>query len=335
MKIKTMICCALSLLISNYSLGNTYNLRLGHFWPAGSSVDKILSQWVNQVEESSGGELKIDIYPSQTLAKAPQSYSSAVSGVLDIAVTAQGYTAGKFPLTQIIELPGIASSAENSSCVLQTLYDDGYISSEYRDTRPIFFFAHGPGHIHTSSNKIVKPEDLEGLRIRRATTVVADILTSFDAKPVGIAAPETYTSVQRKVIDGVAFPWQAMKDFRLNDELKFHTEMSLYTLSFVATMNKRTYSKLPDHLKKIINDNSGMPWARTMGDALDQLDKEGREQALSAGHFIYTIDDIMNNPDWKPALDQVVEEYLSSVSNPNINALEIYQAAQEYKNQCG
>ncbi|MCW8356406.1 TRAP transporter substrate-binding protein [Marinomonas pontica] len=335
MKMKSVMLTILSgMLATSAAYADVHKLRLGHFWPAGSSVDQVITDWANKVKTDSNGEIAIDIYPSQTLAKAAQSYSATVKGILDITVTAQGYMAGRFPLTQIIELPGIVTNAENTSCVLQTLFDDESIASEYKDSHPLFFFAHGPGHIHTNGKNIAAPEDLNGMRIRRATTVVANILSSLGAQPVGMPAPETYTAAQRNIIDGVAFPWQAMKDFRLNEQLTSHTEMALYTLSFITTMNTRSYKALPAHLQKVIDDNSGMEWARTMGKKLDDLDTAGRTQAIAEGHSISNIDNIMENPAWKPVLSMVVDDYLTSVSKPNLNAKNIYENALSYKKSC-
>lgn len=328
-----------TLLISASLTAGTVNaevhkLRLGHFWPAGSSVDVVINDWADTIAKESNGELKIEVYPTQTLAKAAQSYNSTVNGIADITVTAQGYMAGRFPLTQVIELPGIVKTAENASCVLQSLYDTNLIASEYTDTRPLFFFAHGPGHIHTSDTLVEQPDSLQGKRIRRATTVVAEILSSLEAQPVGMPAPDTYTAAQRRVIDGVAFPWQAMKDFRLNEQLTHHTELALYTLSFLTTMNKNVYAELPDHLKEVLDRNSGMEWSKIMGRKLDDLDAAGRAEAVAAGHTIGKVEDVANNPAWKPVLDQVVQNYLTAVKTNSIQANEVYRKALEYKDTC-
>lgn len=335
MKLTTVLAAALtSCMAINAAHADVHKLRLGHFWPPGSSVDNVISDWADKVKTESQGELEIEIYPSQTLAKAPQSYTATVNGIMDITVTAQGYMAGRFPITQVIELPGIVKTAENASCVLQTLYENKLIDNEYQDTHPLFFFAHGPGHLHTNAKQILTPEDVNGLRIRRATTVVAEILTSLGAQPIGMPAPETYTAAQRKVIDGVAFPWQAMKDFRLNEQLSSHTELALYTLAFIATMNNNAYARLPDKLKAVIDQNSGMTWARTMGRKLDDLDAAGRAEAVAAGHTINTINKLMENPQWKTVLEKVVNDYLEANNNAPINAKTVYQKALEYKQAC-
>ena len=331
---KAFFVMLLSMAMATNTYADVYKLRLGHFWPAGSSVDEVINDWAETIKTASSGELVIDIYPAQTLAKAARSYSAAANGIVDITITAQGYMAGRFPVTQIIELPGIVETAENASCVLQKLYDEKLISSEYQDTHPLFFFAHGPGHIHTNGKNILTPEDLNGLRIRRATTVVAQALAKLGAQPIGMPAPETYTAAQRKVIDGVAFPWQAMKDFRLNEQLDTHTELALYTLSFITTMNTESYARLPNHLQTVIDENSGMEWARIMGQKLDNLDAAGRAEALEKGHTINTISGLAENPEWKPVLDQVVRGYLETVNTQHPEAGTVYEKALEFKESC-
>lgn len=64
------------------------------------------------------------------------------------------------------------------NCMLQTLYDDGVISSEYEDTHLLFMMGTGPGGIHTIDNPIRKPEDLKGLRMRRPSAIAGDIIES-------------------------------------------------------------------------------------------------------------------------------------------------------------
>src|SRR5690554_171694 len=103
-------------------------LRMSHFWPDGSGINQeIFQAWAETIEEQSGGELRVENFPSQTLTRADQAYQGAVNGISDIAITAQGYTAGRFPLSQIVELPGISDTASQGACILQTLYDDGHI----------------------------------------------------------------------------------------------------------------------------------------------------------------------------------------------------------------
>ena len=132
-----------------------YNLRFSHFWPATSGVHQGFEQWANSLESASQGRIKVEFYPAQTLTKAPKSYDGVKKRITDITATVQGYNANRFPLTQIIELPGMADSAAHGSCILQSMYDDDLLSYEYRDTQVLFLFTHGPGYLHTDRKSVV------------------------------------------------------------------------------------------------------------------------------------------------------------------------------------
>ncbi|GGO79838.1 C4-dicarboxylate ABC transporter [Marinobacterium nitratireducens] len=312
-----------------------YNLRFAHFWPATSGMHQAFESWAQALEEDSDGRIEVEFYPSQTLAKAPQSYDAVKNRIADLTATVLGYSANRFPLTQVVELPGLVKTATQGSCMVQSLYDEGLISAEFEDTHPIYLFTHGPGHLHTKEKAIHEPEDLAGLKIRRPTTVVAELLEGLAAQPVGMPAPEAYPSLQRGVIDGVSFPWEGMKSFRLNEEASHHTEIGLYTVSFIITMNKGIYDGMPDDLKQIVDAHSGQAWAAKAGAAFDELDNLGRQEAVDAGHEIITLEGGAENPAWKPVLDAATEKYLGGLEDKGLPARKVYARAKELSESCG
>ncbi|UTW10086.1 TRAP transporter substrate-binding protein [Marinobacterium rhizophilum] len=325
----------LSLLPYGNAMAADFNLRFAHFWPSSSGVHEGFEAWGKSLETASDGRIQVDFYPAQTLAKAPQSYDAVKNRIADITATVQGYSANRFPLTQVVELPGLAKTAVQGSCVIQSLYDEGLISSEYDDTHVLFLFTHGPGDIHTRDKAINTPEDLAGLKIRRPTTVVAELLEGLGAQPVGMPAPETYPSLQRGVIDGVAMPWEAMTSFRLNEQANHHTELGLYTLSFVVTMNKGVYSSMPADLQQIVDQHSGQAWAQQQAVKFDDLDAKGRAEAVAAGHEIITLEGGTENAAWKPVLDKATESYLSDLEGRGLAAREVFARAQALSASCG
>jgi TRAP-type C4-dicarboxylate transport system substrate-binding protein len=311
-------------------------LRVGHLWPAvaGPHTD-LLTVWADAVESESEGRINVEVYPSGQLAAPPAQYDAVKNRIMDVTATVQGYTANRFPLTQVVELPGVTDSARQGSCILQNLMDEGHINQEYSDTQPVFIFTHGPGLFHVADASIKEPSDLEGLRIRRPTTVVGNILSELGAQPVGMAAPESYTSMQRGVIDGVALPWEGALSFRLNELSDSHTEIGgLYTLSFIVTMNKSVYNSLSAENKAVIDANSGMEWSLKAGEVFDQLDVIGRQQAVDAGHEIIQINGGTGNPAWTPYIDRARETYLSDLEGRGLPAREVYERALELRSQC-
>jgi TRAP-type C4-dicarboxylate transport system substrate-binding protein len=311
-------------------------LRFGSIWPEVANVHKsLIEAWAKAVESDSNGRVKVELYPSATLAKPAAQYEAVARRVMDVTATVLSYTANRFPLTQVVEVPGVSRNAVHGSCVVQTLYDEGMLDSEFKDTHPLFFFTHGPGLLHTRDKLVRDPKDLDGMRIRHPSTVVAGLLERYGANPVGMPAPEAYPSLQRGVIDGVAFPWQGALAFRLNELAPYHTELGgLYTIVFVVTMNKATYDELPDDLKAVIDKNSGATWAHVAGQVFDADDQTGREQAIKAGHTIHQTEGGIENPAWKPALMEAAEAYVREVEDKGLAGRAVHDRALALASTC-
>jgi TRAP-type C4-dicarboxylate transport system substrate-binding protein len=313
----------------------TTTLRFSHFWPATSSINQeVFEPWAKQIETDSDGRLKVELYPSATLSKADVTYESAVKGTIDIGSQAHGYTSGRFPLTQIAELPGLSSSATQMGCMLQTLYEDGTIASEYKDSHLLFMYGAGPGTLHTTNKLIKTPEDMKGMRIRRPSAVAGDIIESMGASPVGLPANDMYTSLQRGVVDGLSFPWEAVTTFKIDEITKYHTNIPFYSSALMVTMNQDSYDRLPDDLKKVIDDNSGMALAKKVGKVFDKHDQIALQAARDKGDEVIDIPDPLNNPDWKGPLEKGTQKYLSDVTALGLDADGVYEKAKAASAAC-
>lgn len=304
-------------------------LRLGHLWPAQSAVNQdLIESWASQVEEDAGGALDIEIYPSQTLSNASSAYEGVVNGIADITVTLQGYTAGRFPLSEIVQLPGVSASAPQGACILQSLYDQGALGDEYADSHPLFLFTTGPAPLHTRDTEVQTPADLEGLRIRTPSEVSSDMLESMGADPVGMPAPDIYTSLQRGVIDGLSLPWEAMKVFQVNELVDYHLDIPYYTGALMAVMNRDAYEALSPEAREAIDANTGMGWAEKAGEVFYRLDREGKAQARKQGDIIHRVEDPLNDPQWADPLKRGTERYLERLEERGIdNARAVYEQA--------
>ncbi|MCA0936924.1 TRAP transporter substrate-binding protein [Vibrio alginolyticus] len=333
---KTAVTALSSLLLTSPAFAAEVTLRFGHFWPSMSDVHKeIFKKWADTVETDSNGRINVELYPSSTLAKPPAQYDAVKHRILDITATVQGYTANRFPLTQIVELPGVVQNANQGSCVIQNLYDEGAFDKEYKDSKPLFFFTHGAGLLHIKDKNIEQPSDLEGLRIRRPTSVIGSLLEELGALPVGMPAPQSYQSLQRGVIDGVALPWQGAKTFKINELAENHTEVGgLYSLAFVVTMNSDVYHSLGDDLKSIIDKNSGSTWSKIAAQVLDDLDTKGLEEAKAAGHTVNRIEAPNHKAAWQPIFDKVTENYLSDLESKGLPARQVYKRAMTLSEKC-
>ncbi|MYI68077.1 MAG: TRAP transporter substrate-binding protein, partial [Boseongicola sp. SB0673_bin_14] len=233
-------------------------LRLHHFnSPKAIAHRLFLQPWADEIEEKSEGLVKIQVFPAMQLGGRPADlYGQARDGVVDIVWTIPGYTPGRFPLTEVFELPFLSGNATAASQAL-TEFHGKWLREEYKDTHPLVFHSTAPTHVHTVGKQISVLEDFEGMKIRAPSRISAETLRVLGAVPVGMPVPAVYEALSRGVVEGTAIPWTIMRPFRLHEVTKFHTEASLSRVLFVMTMNTRRYDELPPDVKAIIADSTG------------------------------------------------------------------------------
>lgn len=328
-----VIAAALGLAVAAPAPAAEVDLNFAHFMPTGSwQHQQFFTAWERAVEEQSGGRIDVTIFPAQTLGKAPQGYDNARTGVADIAWTVQGYTAGRFPLSHIVELPGLFDTAAVGSCAFQKLYDSGALDEEYADTHVLFVHTHGPGHLHTRERPVTRLADLKGLKIRHPTVVIGKLLEELGAEPVGMPAPQIYEAMQRGTIDGYMLPWEAVDGFRTYEVSDNHTEFGFYALAFVLTMNKARYESLPADLKAVMDANSGLPWAIRAGQGFDEGDRVGKEVALQNG-TLHRIEGA-ERAEWEAAAERITQAYLAELEARGLPGNQTYEKVRGYVAEC-
>src|SRR5690606_10424893 len=87
-------------------------LKVAHFLPVASAAhSKMIVPWCEKIESESQGQLKCQIYPAMQLGGNPsQLFGQARDGIADIVWTLPGYTPGRFPVSEVFELPFVATT---------------------------------------------------------------------------------------------------------------------------------------------------------------------------------------------------------------------------------
>src|SRR3546814_7509797 len=105
--------------------------------PPSTTHKDFVEPWARKGEAESDWRIKIEIYPSMQLGgKPPALYDQVRDGVVDIVWTLPGYTAGRFPIIEVFELPFMAASAEATSQAAHEFYLKHAVG-EFGDTHPL------------------------------------------------------------------------------------------------------------------------------------------------------------------------------------------------------
>ena len=300
-------------------------LRMSHFMSVKHPQHKVMSQWAQKIGELTNGKVNVKIFPGGALGKPPSQYDAAVKGVTDIAFGLQSYTPGRFPLTTVMDLPFLASSAEQGAIALWKVYEK-YCKNEYTDVKVLWLLVHGPGQIYTTNKEVKNMEDLKGLKLCSSGAIVSKILTQLGAVPVTMHVTEFYVSMKQGVTGGVAIPWEGMPPFRLYELCKYGMVADFYTTPFFVVMNKKKYESLPPDVKKVIDENSGLKWSAIAGRAYDKAGVFGKSLSEKKGMKIYALTSSQRE-NWVKKTQKVRKEWVEEMESKGLPGKEVLQYA--------
>ncbi|NIA70089.1 TRAP transporter substrate-binding protein [Pelagibius litoralis] len=292
-------------------------LRIHHFLPPPSTTHKdFIAPWAAKVEAESQGRISIEIYPAMQLGgKPPQLFDQARDGVVDIVWTLPGYTAGRFPTMEVFELPFMAASAEATSQAAHAFYEK-HAREEFKDIHPLMFHVHAPGSFHMRGKEVRNLEDLKGLKVRAPTRMTNIALKNLGATPVGMPVPAVPEALSKGVVEGALLPFEVTRPLKVHELTQSHTEIGgdrgLYTAVFLFAMNKARYESLPDDLRQVIDNNSGIPLAKQIGQVWDEAEAPGREAAAQLGDSFHTIEG-EELARWQAATAPVVDAWMAEM----------------------
>lgn len=286
--------------------------------------------WTEEIYELTDGQLKIHFYAVNTLCPQKETYDAVTAGFVDIGSNVCGDTPGKFRYTDVLELPLLCSSAESGSLVMMELFEMyPEIQAEYSDTELLWMWASATYNLHTINKEVRTLEDLKGMRIIGWSPNTLEIIKHLGANPVEVAPLDTYMSLERGMADGVLCPLAPVRSFKISDVAKYHTIVDLSVAPFFSAANKETYESLPDNLKSILKETTGVEMARRAGISLDQGAIADSEWMKEQGHSFYVLPNDERER-WLEAVSPMWEKWVENMEKDGYTkAREILESAIE------
>ncbi len=332
MHLKRLLLAVLLTLPAFAVMAAEVELKIHHFLPPPATAHaKFIQPWADKVMKESNGRISIKIFPAMQLGgKPPQLFDQVRDGVADIVWTVPGYTRGRFPMTEVFELPFVAGSAEATSQAAWEFYEK-YMRDEYADVHPILIHTHAPGQFHMRDKPIKTLEDLQNTKVRAPTRTINEALDVVGATPVGMPVPAVSQALSKGVVDGAMLPYEVTLPLKVHQLVKYHTEIGgdrgIYTAMFLFAMNKNKYESLPDDLKQVIDNNSGLALAKQIGAVWDNADVPGREAAKKRGNQFNTIEG-QELERFKQASRPVIDNWIKAMNDKGLDGNAMYEDAK-------
>ena len=290
-------------------------LNYSVFFPAPHKNAVLATEWTKEIEKRTGGKVQITVFPGGTLTPADKCYDGVVKGLSDIGFSVLAYTRGKFPLTEVVDLP-LGSRSGLASTKLINEYYKKFKPKELDEVKVMYLHGHGPGILHTKA-AVNLLEDLKGKKIR-CTGMAAKIVGALGATPVAMPMGETYDALSRGVVDGSMAPFEALQGWKWGEVVKFTTEDwgAAYSSGMFVVMNKDKWNAIAPDLQKII-EKVNEEYAEKQGKLWDEIDKAGREFSIGRGNKVIALSQD-ENWKWTKAVKPILDEYVKNMKDKGL-----------------
>src|SRR5512139_4048181 len=290
-------------------------LNYSIFFPAPHKNAVLSTEWAKEIEKRTNGKVQITMFYGGTLTPADKCYDGVVKGISDIGFSVLAYTRGKFPLTEVSDLPVGMKNGVVATKVISDYYKK-FKPKEFDEVQVMYLHGHGPGILHTKK-EVTKLEEVKGMKIR-CTGMAAKIVGALGATPVAMPMGETYDALSRGVVDASMAPYEALQGWKWGEVVKYTVEDwgASYSSGMFVVMNKDKWKSLPPDVQKII-EQVNEEYIEKQGKTWDEIDKVGRDYTVARGNKIISLS-VDEDRRWEKAVKPILDEYKKNMKDKGL-----------------
>lgn len=335
---KVMVACALvalALVVTAWPTPTAaqpkpVELTYSIFFPATHQNTVLANEWAREVEKRTEGKVKITVFPSGTLTAADKCYDGVEKGISDLGMSVLGYTRGRFPLSEVIDLPLGYHSGAQATALVNALYQK-FQPKEFDSVHILYLHAHGPGFLHTKK-PVSTLTELQGLKIR-CTGLAAKVVGALGGTPVAMPMGETYDALSRGVVDGSMAPVESLQGWKWGEVVTSTTASygAAYSTAFFVAMNKVRWEALPAEVQQVFTQVS-QEWIAKTGAGWDQMDQAGRDFAAAKGNLLIALP-AEEDARWAAAVAPIFDGYVKAMAEKSLPGAEALAFCREFLQQ--
>ncbi len=243
---------------SSASDTKVYTFKIDYPNSENSAVYPVLVKWAEYISEKSNGRLKATIYANGALGKLPDCVNNCIGGVTDGFWSGVTIYPGVFPATEVFGLPYMGANNQEvvTAAMNKMLKETNYLTKEWSNLKVIALHSATASPILFSAQKQIKSAaDMAGLKLRISNAYTTTWMKNLGVNPVSVGINDGYEYMEKNIIDGGLFFFDQLQSSALYEQIDYLlTANAIYPLTMFC-MNKDVYNKLPDDLKKIIDES--------------------------------------------------------------------------------
>ena len=210
------------------------------------------------LEEYSGGEMTLDIYPNSALGNESDMMDAVSMGTQAMCLVSTGPIPGFSKTTAnwgVLDLPYLFKNAEQAYEVL-----DGEVGQKLlagfdgTGIKALGFWENGFRDLTNDKKEIKTPADLAGMKIRTMENKIhMATYTALGANPSPLAWGEIFSALQQGTVDGQENPLAIILTAKVYEVQHYISMIDLFYSPCVLMINEDLYNGLTDAQKEAFN----------------------------------------------------------------------------------
>lgn len=221
-------------------------MRLSHQFPPAHHNARVIAAFAEDVAARSGGQVQVQVFPAEQLAKAGENFPGVARGAFEAAAAVNFQWGTTIPEMNAMtipylftDLPRIRRFAGSEAA----RFLEGLL--ERRAVKNLMWLYTTRMSIFTSSRRpIVNLEDFRGLKIRGLNPLTDHALTAVGAAPSAMPGPEVPQALQSGVLDAGLTDVSAAVSRRFYEIQRFGTVAPYFSVISHVYVNPRWYNGL-------------------------------------------------------------------------------------------
>lgn len=302
-----------------------FSIKVGDNWgvthPMAAALDNVFKK---QVEEKSGGKIKVDVYHDGLLGDEAALWQSVRDGSIDFAVVGTPMNQ-EFSMMLISDWPFLYRDLEHAKNVWTGEIADE-VNAKFHEAFPeVELLGWGPNSARTftSNKKLTSVEDFAGQKFRMPNNPIhIGIAENLGASATVIPLGELFTALETGTVDGQdnGMVTVVTQNFQEVQKYLYETNHIVATLEIVANSDK--LAEMSDNQRQIIADACKATAAQAWDDYIASVDTD-RKALEDAGMIVTpctaedkakiiekiqpTIDKLLAENDWAEDLIAKIE----------------------------
>ncbi|WP_342595983.1 TRAP transporter substrate-binding protein [Salinicola lusitanus] len=249
-----ILTAAATVLVPFASAQAATTLNFAHTHPVEDAQHLAAEHFADLVDERSGGDLQIRVFPSGQLGSDTALVASARGGQVDIVLTGNPYYTGLVGELNVLDLPFLFDDYAHAYAVL-----DGDIGQSLlarlgdHDLKGLAFWEIGFRNLTNSQHPVETADDIKGLTLR--TTPNPAHIAAFKAlgaNPTPMPFTELFTALETRTVDGQENPVSLIRSANFYEVQDY---LSLTAHAYTAAplvMNKAKFESLSPENQQLL-----------------------------------------------------------------------------------